>query len=84
MKWTVTIELDRIKITTNDRSNQKIWCEFCQKESEFLNQSEASEMVRAMREQDMTINKEKLHFYQQDNSNTLVCLNSIITGSDPN
>jgi hypothetical protein len=80
---TITIELDRIKITSSNISKRTVWCEFCRAETEFLDQNGAIEIARAMHTQGLNINKNTLHINQDDKSETLICLNSIVTGSSP-
>ena len=80
---TITIEFDRIKITTSNISKRTAWCEFCRSESEFLDQKGAIEVARAMQLQGLTINKNTLHINQDGQAETLICLNSIVTGSSP-
>jgi hypothetical protein len=80
---TITIEFDRIKITSSNISKRTAWCEFCRTETEFLDQNGAVEVARAMQLQGLIINKNTLHINQWDKTETLICLNSIITGSNP-
>ena len=78
LKRTVTIEIDRVKITTTHHHKLSLWCEFCQAETEFVNQTEAVELAKVMQTQGLIINRDQLHFYQSNKDNVLVCLNSII------
>lgn len=76
-KRTVTIEFDRIKITTLHRGKIILWCEFCEAETEFINQTEAVELAKVMQMQDLNIKRENLHFYQSKQDDVLICLTSI-------
>lgn len=78
LKRTVTIEIDRVKITTTHYHKSSLWCEFCQAETEFVNQTEAVELTKIMQTQGLIINRERLHFYQSNKDDVLVCLNSIV------
>ena len=80
---TITIEFDRIKITTSNISKRAGWCEFCRAECEFLDQKGAVEVARAMQLQGLNINKNTLHINRDKETETLICLNSILTGSSP-
>lgn len=80
LKRTVTIEFERIKITTTHNHKTSLWCEFCQTETAFINQTEAVELTKAMQAQGLTIKRENLHFYQSNEGDVLVCLNSIVQG----
>ena len=82
-KRTITIEFDRVKITATHSSKKTTWCEFCRTEADFLDQTEAIEVARLLHQQGLSINKNTLHVQQQNQTETLVCLNSILTGSDP-
>lgn len=82
VKRTLTIEIDRVKITTNFNHNKHLWCEICQKEAEFITKDEAVELVKAIQTQGLTVRKETLHFLGTDEANVMFCLNSIISGSN--
>ena len=82
-KRTVTIEFDRVKITTARGNKNFFRCEFCQTETEFLSQSETAEIAKVMQMQGLEINRANLHFYQPNEERILVCLNSIIPGNNP-
>ena len=84
MKRTITIEFDRVKVTTAHDHKHLSWCELCRAETEFLNSTEAAEVSRAMRMQGLDVFRENLHFYQPDEEQILVCLNSILNGDRPN
>ena len=77
LKRTVTIEIDRVKITTTHNHKTSLWCEFCQAETEFVNQAEAVELAKIMQTQGLIVKRENLHFYQSKDY-VFVCLNSII------
>jgi hypothetical protein len=79
----ITIEFDRIKITASNISKRAGWCEFCRTESEFLDQNGAVEIARAMQLKGLNINKNTLHINHEDKTETLICLNSIVAGSNP-
>ena len=78
LKRTVTIEVDRLKITTNHNHKTSLWCEFCQADTEFVNQAEAVELAKLMQAQGLIIRRENLHFYQLREDHVFVCLNSIV------
>ncbi len=78
LKRTVTIEFDRVKITTTHNHKTCLWCEFCQAETEFVNQAEAVELAKIMQTQDLKIKRQNLHFYQSRENRVFVCLNSIV------
>ncbi len=82
LKRTVTIEFDRVKITTTHNHKTSLWCEFCQAETEFINQTEAVELAKIMQTQDLIINRENLHFYQSSEDCVFVCLNSILNNEN--
>ena len=83
LKRTVTIEFERVKITTTLYSAKNFFrCEVCGTEAEFFSRTEAAELVKIMRMQGLTINRANLHFYQPDERQILVCLNSIINGNN--
>lgn len=77
-KRTVTIEFDRVKITTTFNHKNHFWCELCQEDAEFITQTEAVELVKVMQVQGLNIKRENLHLYQSTENQTLICLNSII------
>ncbi|MEP6848680.1 MAG: hypothetical protein ABI999_07475 [Acidobacteriota bacterium] len=81
-KRTVTIEFDQVRITTRFKSSMFQWCEPCQAESEFIEETDAAEMVVIMKTQGMTIKGGELHFYHLDETKLLVCINSLINGSN--
>jgi hypothetical protein len=78
LKRTVTIEFDRVKITTTHNHKASLWCELCQTETEFVSQTEAVELAKLMQTQGLIIRRENLHFYQSNENGVLVCLNSIV------
>jgi hypothetical protein len=80
---TVTIEFERVKITASHSSKRTMWCELCRKESEFLDQTEAAEISRAMQMQGLNLNKTTLHIRQHGHTGPLVCFNSILNESVP-
>ncbi|MDQ3131812.1 MAG: hypothetical protein M3Q99_13770 [Acidobacteriota bacterium] len=82
LKRTVTIEFDRVKITTTHNHKTSLWCEFCQAETEFINQTEAVELAKIMQTQGLIINRENLHFYQSSEDCVFVCLNSILNNEN--
>lgn len=81
VKRTLTIEIDRVKITTNFNHNKHLWCEICRAETEFITKNEAAGLIKAIRDQGMQIKKESLHFFGNGDVDTMFCLNSIIDGS---
>ena len=81
VKRTLTIEIDRVRITTNFNHNKHLWCEVCQAEAEFITKNEAAGLIMAIREQGVQIKKESLHFFGNDETDAMFCLNSIIDGS---
>lgn len=78
LKRTVTIEVDRVKITTAFNHKHSLWCGLCQAETEFVNQTEAVELAKIMQAQGLIIDRENLHFYQSSENGIFVCLNSIL------
>ena len=82
-KRTVTIEFDRVRITTTHCAKNIFRCELCDAETEFLSRREASELARIMQMQGLKFNPAHLHFYQPDEQQILVCLDSIIAGNSP-
>ena len=84
MKRTITIEFDRVKITTTHHRKNLRWCGLCRSETEFLNRTEAAEMAKLIKAQGIEIRQENLHFYQPNEEAVLICLNSIINGNNPN
>lgn len=81
LKRIVIIEVDQIKITTSFNRKQIIFCEICQMDSRFITRSEAMEMAKMMYAQELKINYENIHYFQNAENETLLCLNSIINGS---
>lgn len=77
----MVIEIERVKITASNRQNS-FWCEICQIRTEFFNQMETSELAAILRKQNLEIKLENLHFYQPDEEQILVCLNSILNGNN--
>ena len=82
VKRTLTIEIDRVKITTNFNHNKHLWCEICQREAEFITGKEAFELAKAMKAQGLHIKKENLHLLGATDSEMMVCLGSIINSSN--
>lgn len=83
IRKTVTIEFDRVKITTVQHCKKMLWCEFCQAESEFLDQNAALNLTGFLESQGLSVNQKNLHFYRSNEEQTLVCFNSIIKSNDP-
>jgi hypothetical protein len=82
MKRTITIEVDRMKVTTTrDQSGLK-WCERCGSESEFINQAEAAHFLRFVAALGVTVREEDIHT-DQVNGQAIICLNSILNGNNP-
>lgn len=81
VKRTLTIAIDRVRITTNFNHNKHLWCEICQAETEFITKNEAAGLIKAIHDQGVQIRKESLHFFGNDEADTMFCLNSIIDGS---
>ena len=82
-KRIVTIEFDRVKITTNCRRQGLTWCAICQAETEFISQTEFVGLVKIMQTQGLTVHRENLHFCQPGETQILVCLASIVNGNCP-
>ena len=83
LKRTVIIEFERVKITTTHCAKNFFRCHLCETETEFFSQAEAAELVKVMRMQGLEINQVNLHFYQPNEQQILICLNSIINGNNP-
>jgi hypothetical protein len=81
-KRTVTIEFDRIKITTTLDHKRRFWCELCQAEAEFITKAEAFALVKVMEVQGLNIRKECLHLYESKPTQLLICLTSIINSGN--
>lgn len=81
-KRTVTIEFDRIKITTAFAHKNHFRCGICRTEAEFITPAEAVELIKIMQVQGLAIRRENLHFYETDTSQTLICLNSIVNSGN--
>ncbi len=81
-KRTVTIEFDRIKITTTLDHKCRFWCELCQAEAEFITKSEALALVKIMQVQGLNVRKECLHLYESKPTQLLICLTSIINSGN--
>ncbi len=77
-KRTVTIEFDRVRITTTFNHQNHFWCEPCQAEAEFITKEEAIKLVKIMQVHGLTVRGESLHLYEKDANQMLICLNSII------
>lgn len=85
MKRTITIEFDRVKITTTHRHKNLLWCGLCRTQAEFLSSADAADVAKLIKAQGGEVRRENLHFYQPDaREQALVCLNSIINGNNPN
>ena len=80
VKRTVTIEIERVKVTTTHCAKNIFRCEQCQAETEFFSRAEAAELAKIMRMQGFEINQANLHFYEPDDEQILICLNSILEG----
>lgn len=78
IKRKVTIEVDRVKITVPHRAESPSWCGICQAKAEFLEPDDAAKLVMALTAQGLTVVEGDLHFYNPANSQSLICLNSII------
>ena len=83
LKRTITIEFDRVKITTTHCAKNFFRCDLCGADAEFFSRAEAAELVKVLQMQGLKINRANLHFYQSDEEEILVCLNSIINGNNP-
>ena len=69
LKRTVTIEFDRVTIKATPYSAENFFrCGMCGAEAEFFSQTQAAELVKAMRMQGLTVNQANLHFYQREGS----------------
>jgi hypothetical protein len=82
-KRTITIEFERVKITTTHCAKNIFRCDLCEAETEFFSHTEAAELVKIMRMQGLEASGANLHFYQTDTEQRLVCLNSILNGNNP-
>lgn len=82
MKRTITIELERVKIVSRRNRGRLLFCEFCQTETEFVSRAEAAEIANLLGANDLTENK-NLHFYQPEEEQIFICLNSILSGNNP-
>jgi hypothetical protein len=80
-KRTVTIEFDRVKITTRFPGAVLQRCELCQAESEFIENMDVIELAKIMQLQGLEIACDELHFYHPTEMKRLVCVNSLINGS---
>ncbi len=65
LKRTVTIEFDHVKITTTHCAKNFLRCELCGAETEFFSRQEASELMKLLQMQGLSVNRANLHFYQQ-------------------
>ncbi|MBA3786197.1 MAG: hypothetical protein H0X15_11805 [Acidobacteria bacterium] len=83
LKRTITIEFDRVKITTTHCAKNFFRCNLCGAETEFFSRQEASELMKILQMQDLSINRANLHFYQTNDEQILICLNSILNGNNP-
>lgn len=75
------IEIERVKITANNRQHS-FWCELCQMQTEFFDQTKAVELAAILRKQNLEIKLDNLHFFQPDEEQILICLNSILNGNN--
>ena len=82
-KRKITIEFDRVKITTTHPRKHQAWCEFCRADAEFVDEVEAAEIAKLMHTQGLSVRKENIHMYQPAGGQMLVCLNSMISVNDP-
>lgn len=82
IKRTITVEFDRLKITTAPNQVHLLWCELCRTETKFIKTTEAIELVQVLQKQGLEINQQNLHFFQPDETQILVCLHSIINGNN--
>jgi len=80
MKRTITIEVDRMKVTTTHDQSGLRWCGKCGAESEFINQAEATHFLRFIAALGVTVREEDIHTNQLNNGHVLICLNSILNG----
>jgi len=81
-KRTVTVAVDRVKITTLFRSAVLQWCEICHAQSEFIENMDVIELAKIMQMQGLRIGCENLHFYHPNETKRLVCVNSLLNGSN--
>lgn len=79
-KRTLTIEIDRIRITSTGRQTRLAWCAICRAESEFLDRTEAACLAKIIEAQGIAVDERDLHFYEKRGEEMLVCMNSIIKG----
>lgn len=81
VKRTLTIEIERVRITTNFNHNKHLWCEICRTETEFITKDETAKLFKAINAQGLSVKKDSLHFFGTDKTQLMVCLNSIVNGS---
>ena len=82
LKRTVTIEFDRVIIKATHCAGNFFRCELCGTEAGFFSQAQAVELVKAMRMRGLSVNQTNLHFYQPNERQFLICLNSIVNGNN--
>jgi hypothetical protein len=76
-KTVLTIELERVRVITNNPGRRVLFCEACQATSQFVDTEEAVKLVKLFE-----INTpETFHFYQTAEKKLFVCLNSIFEKS---
>lgn len=78
LKRTVTIEFDRVRITTSLGDRKNLFCPVCRAESVFISEAETAGLLKILQAQQVFVKPENLHLYRRDAGNFLVCLNSII------
>jgi hypothetical protein len=81
-KRTVTIAFDSVKITTRFRSANLQWCELCQGQSEFIENMDVIELAKIMHMQGLEIACKNLHFFHPSETKRLVCVNSLLNGTN--
>lgn len=77
-KKTITIEIERLKITSTGHQKRLAWCAICQAEGEFLDRAEAACLAGIARSQGWALSGSEPHFYQPAVGEVLVCLTSIL------
>lgn len=78
IKRKIKIEIDRIKIANSQDAGTPNWCGICNANAEFLELSDAAQLVSTLYREEISIDEKDLHFYRNGNSQPLICLNSII------
>jgi hypothetical protein len=83
MKRTITIEMDRMKVTTSHDQTRLRYCAKCGTESEFITPAEATHFLCFIAALGIAVREENIHTEQLSNGHVLICLNSILNGNHP-